>query len=261
MAQKKKSKVVAPKTTAEIQEAIKNKKILRGRISLISREKDTSEPFAIVMLENVKYKIPNSEIDSELDVHSLVNFVGRAVQFIPLEYLEDEKVVLASRAAAQRITKKRTMKRIESGVVMSAQVVNILPHGAYVEVDGVTGLLKNIDFADDCSAVRDILHIGDSLKVKFKKMSSNGTILFEAEKKYVSPSALTIDDISPDSLVTGVVRAVQPFGVFVQVVVGIDALCVNKNMSELEEEDRVTVRITQVDKATNKIRGEILPMK
>lgn len=260
MAQKKNSKAGEPRGEAEILAAIKEKKILRGKISIISREKDTSEPFAIVVLNGVKYKISNSEIDDELEVHSLVNFVGRNIQFIPTK-IQKDGVVLASRAAAQKVTKPKVMKKIEAGSELVAQIVNILPHGAYLEVDGVTGLLKNVDYASDCSAIKDLLHIGDTVKVKFKKYSSNGTILFEAVKKYVSPSAITIDDIMPDSLVPGVVRAVQPFGVFVQVVVGIDALCINKNISELEEDDRVTVRITQVDKETKRIRGEILPVK
>lgn len=260
MTQKKSVKVVNPRGETEVQEAIANKSILNGKISIISREKDTSEPFAIVILNGIKYKIPNSEIDDELNVHSLVNFVGRNVQFVPLK-IEKDGIVLASRAEAQKITKPNVIKKIESGAEVIAQIVNILPHGAYVEVDGVTGLLKNVDYADDGSAIKDLLHIGSLVKVHFKKRSSNGNILFEASKKYISPSAITIDDIAPDSLVTGVVRAVQPFGVFVQVVVGIDALCVNKNMAELEEDDRVTVRITQVDKETKRIRGEILPTK
>lgn len=244
------------KTKEKILEDIKKQSILSGKISLVSRT--DGEPYAIVIQNGWKFKIYNKDMDAELEIKSFVNFINRQIQFVPLE-IEEDGIVRASRALAQKKTRPDVVKKIESKAVVDAQIVNILPHGAYVDVDGVTGLLKNMDYAADCSSIKDVLHVGDHVKVKFKKNSSNGTILFEAAKKYVSNGALTIDDILPDSIVTGVVRAVQPFGVFVQVVVGCDALCSNKNLMELEEDERVSVRITSVDKDTKRIRGEILP--
>lgn len=259
-AQKRNARRKKPRTSTveEVKNQIKNKTILSGRVKIVSRDAGTAEPFAEVLYNGWKYRIMLSDMDSELTIPSLINFVERTVQFIPLEILGDN-VVKASRAEAQKLTKKKTVKDIESGQKLKGQVVNVLPHGAYIDVNGVTGLLKNVDFALDTTSVRDVLKIGDEINVKFKKYTSNGTILFQADKKFCNPTALKIDDIYEDSIVSGVVRAVQPFGVFVQVVVGLDALCSNNGMQELEEDEKVSVRITMVDKANKKIRGEILP--
>ena len=252
---KKKKK---PSMTEEVvMKHIKNKAVLSGKISIVSRDKNSGESYAVVIFNGWKFTIFESDMDSELSINSLSNFINRKVQFVITEITGD-KTAKASRALAQKQTQGNSIEKIESGVVLNGQVVNILPHGAYIDIDGVTGLLKNIDFARDITSIKDVLNIGDNIKVKFKKRSSNGTILFEAATKYVSPEALTIDDVCPDSIVSGVVRAVQPFGVFVQVVVDYDALCSNKNMRELEEDEKVSVRITMVDKETKKIRGEIL---
>lgn len=253
------TKVVSSKIASveSVQAHIENKDILTGRIILVSREKSTGEQFVVVKVSGWQYKILDKDIDNELNIHSLANFLNRTVQFVVTEIVSPGHAK-ASRAMAQKMTMKKTLEKIEKGDKVKAQVVNILPHGAYVDVDGVTGLLKNIDWASDTTAIGDIMHVGEYLYVKLKKRSSNGTIIFEAVKKYTSPDALTIDGILEDSIVSGVVRAVQPFGVFVQVVVGYDALCSNRGMQELEEDDKVSVRITMVDKESKKIRGEIL---
>lgn len=256
---KKKVKFNKPKVASveSVQAHIDNRDILIGKIALVSRDKNTGEQFAVVKSKGWQYKIMDKDIDDELSINSLANFLNRTIQFIVTEVVSPGHA-MASRAMAQKMTKDKTVKRIEKGEKMKAQVVNILPHGAYVDIDGVTGLLKNTDWANDMTAIKDVMKVGDVLYVKFKKYSSNGTMIFEAAKKYTSPDALTIDGIMEDSIVSGVVRAVQPFGVFVQVVVGYDALCSNRNMQELEEDEKVSVRITMIDKENKKIRGEIL---
>lgn len=256
---KKKSKTSKVKIASveSVQAHIDNRDILMGKIVLVSREKETGEQFAIVKSKGWQYKILDKDIDNELSISSLANFLNRTIQFVVTKIVSPGNA-MASRAIAQKMTKEKTIKRIEKGEKMRAQVVNILPHGAYVDIDGVTGLLKNTDWANDMTAIKDVMRVGDYLYVKFKKYSSNGTMIFEASKKYTSSDALTIDGILEDSIVSGVVRAVQPFGVFVQVVVGYDALCSNRGMQELEEDEKVSVRITMVDRENKKIRGEIL---
>lgn len=245
-------------TEENIKDMIKRKSILSGNIGSIQKNKSTGKSSAIIKFRGWKFVINEDDMDCELDLVSLSNFIDRNVQFTLLE-ITGPKTVRASRAEAQKITQKSTIERIESGESIRAQIVNVLAHGAYVDINGVTGLLKNVDFARDSTPIKKVLNVGDKIKVKYKKRSSNGTILFEAVQKYISPESLTIDDLCEDSIVTGVVRAVQPFGVFVQVVVDHDALCSNKNLQELEEDDKVYVKITMVDKEANKIRGEILP--
>ena len=65
------------------------------------------------------------------------------------------------------------MDRLSDGEAFKAQIVNILPHGAYVEIEGVTGLLKNTDFAEDFTKIEDMHSQGDKINVKLKKISSS----------------------------------------------------------------------------------------
>ena len=72
-----------------------------------------------------------------------------------------------------------------------------------------------------------------------KRFSKNGRILFEAVKKYKSPTIMSIDSLKI-KLFLGVVRSIKPWGVFVQIAPNLDALC-SPDVVELEEDMKVSV--------------------
>ena len=80
--------------------------------------------------------------------------------------------------------------------------------------------------------------------------------LFEAVKKYKSPTIMSIDSLK-NQVVLGVVRSIKPWGVFVQIAPNLDALC-SPDVVELEEDMKVSIKITKVIKEEKKVRGKIL---
>jgi small subunit ribosomal protein S1 len=209
-------------------------------------------------LDGVKGIIVRDELDLEVNWKSLVGFLGREVNFVVKEIDKEKDVLICSRKDAQEILKESIVTRLKEGEVFNAQIINLLKYAAYVEIEGVTGLLKNVDFADDYTAVGEVLKVGDSVNVKLKKTSSNGRLIFEAVEKYKNPTIMEFDMFERDQVVLGVIRNVQPFGVYVCIAPGVDALGPIPGTGEIEEGMKVYFRITQVRPDEKRVRGKIV---
>ena len=163
-----------------------------------------------------------------------------------------------SRKEAQEILRPEAMEELESGAVVGAKVVNILPYGAYLEYKGVSGLLKNTDFSNDHTAIEDVLNLGDIINVKLRNISESGKIYFEVVEKYSNPTVVDFDIFERNQVVLGTIKNIKPFGAFVNIAPGLDALCPIPTTREIEEGMKVAVRITKVDKEKERVRGKIV---
>lgn len=242
--------------------AKKEKKILKGIVKMAQRPDKDDKGKLIVEFEGVQVLIPFEEVDMSVQYKSLAAFVGTEIIFVVLDVNAAKNLCIGSRARAQALLRPAIDQKLTDGEIVSAKVINILEHGAYLEVDGLSGLMKNIDFSADTCNAKDVLHIGDSVEVRMKGKSSTGTYFFEAVKKYVSPSAISKDSLVPGAIVLGTVRTKQTWGIFVNVAPGVDAL-VDVEDFDVEENRKVTVVIKSVrtDEKGLRVRGKILSVK
>lgn len=238
-------KKVSQKTIEMYKEKVGTNEICKGVVSIVEFDKKQNCEILIVNLRGLKGIISKDDVDLDLNISSLTNFVGREVSFVVKEVREKEGVVICSRKEAQALTKDSITARLSDGEAFSAQIVNVLPHGAYVEIEGVTGLLKNVDFAEDFTKIDEVLSQGDRVNVKLKKISSNDLLLFEATKKYCNPSAVKAEDLAEGQTVLGVIRSIKPFGIFVNVAPYLDVLC-SIDSEEYEEDRRVQILIENI---------------
>lgn len=240
------------------EKAMNNKEILKGLVKVVQFNTELDTDVLVLDLDGVKGVIVREDVDLEVEWKSLVGFLGRDVSFVVKEIDKDAGVVICSRKDAQAILKEEVVERLREGEVFNAQVINVLKYGAYVEIDGVTGLLKNVDFADDYTTVGEVLKVGDTVNVKLKKVSSNDRLIFEAIEKYKNPTIMSFDMFERDQVVLGAVRNVKPWGVYVCIAPGLDALCPIPGTGEVEEGMKVSFRITQIKQDEQRVRGKIV---
>lgn len=233
-------------------------KILKGTIKMVYMDTSLGEDVLVLDLQTIKGIIRRSEVDSKLAWKSLLGFIGREVSYKVIEVDEKNGTVYASRKDAQVEMEGEIIQRLQDGEVFNAQVVNIMKYGAFVEIDGVTGLLKNADFAEDYTSIGEVLKVGETVNVKLRKISDSDRLLFEAVKKYKNPTIFSFDMFERDQVVLGVVRNVKPWGIYVCIAPNIDALCPVPGTGEIEEGMKVSFRITQVKPEEKRIRGKIL---
>lgn len=246
------------KQFAQFEKAMKENTVLKGLVKVVQHNNQLDTDVLVLDLNGVKGIIVREEVDLEVNWKSLVGFIGREISFVVKEIDVDAGVLICSRKDAQEILKESIIERLREGEVFNAQIINNLRYGVYVEIEGVTGLLKNIDFADDYTSIGDVLKIGQNVNVKLKKISSNNRLIFEAVEKYKNPTIMEFDMFERDQVVLGVVRNVKPFGVYVCIAPGIDALCPIPGTGEIEEGMKVSFRITQVRPEEKRIRGKIV---
>ena len=130
----------------------------------------------------------------------------------------------------------------------------------------MTGHVRNSDFTRDHSDIREYVKLGDKVEVRCKEVSKAGYIFWEAANKQHRTHPLAFD-FEPDTIVLGTVVRIADFGqsagVFVNLQLGIDALCPLPRELEIEENSRVSVKIESVTPGKRptdapRIRGRII---
>ncbi|MDF2879484.1 MAG: hypothetical protein K0R54_41 [Clostridiaceae bacterium] len=240
------------------EKSMDKKEILKGMVKVVQHDEKLDSDILMLDLEGVKGIVLREEVDLEVEWKSLVGFLGRDINFIVKSIDKENGIVYCSRKDAQAIQKEEIVSRLQEGEVFKAQVINILKYGAYIEIEGVTGLLKNVDFAEDYTTISEILKVGDSVNVKLKKISANERLIFESVEKYKNPTIMGFNMFEKDQVVLGVVRNVKPWGAYVCIAPGLDALCPIPGTGDIEEGTKVSFRITQVKSDDERVRGKIV---
>lgn len=240
------------------EKAMLNEEILKGTVMITQNSKELNTPILILNLEGIKAIIPKEYVDCEFNWKSLVSFVGREIYFVVKEIDRDNGVLICSRSDAQLKIKPELIVDLNNGKSFNATVVKHLDYGAYIDIKGISGLLKNVDFADDHTKVKDKLKIGDKIEVKLIKKSNNEKLVFEAVEKYKDPTIMNFDIFEKDQVICGVVSNTKPWGCFVNIGPKVDALCPPPEGLEVETGLKVAIKIKVVDKENQNVRGKIL---
>ena len=238
--------------------AMEDKKILRGLVVLTQYDEKLDTEMLLMDLEGIKGIITREEVDYQMEWKSLVRFVGQEIYFTVKEVDEENNIVYCSRKEAQELIEEEIIERLKNGEIFEATITGIVRYGAYVEINGIYAILRNIDFSDDYVKVGDVLKVGDKIKVKLQNVSENKRLRVEAVEKYELKTVMNFDAFERDQVVLGVVNGIKPWGAYVTIAPGLDALCPIPLIGEIEEGTKVSFRITQVQKDKERVRGKIV---
>lgn len=239
--------------------ALEEKNILSGLVVLTQFDDDLESEILMMDLDGIKGVIKREDVDYQVEWNTLVGFIGKKVSFIVKEIDEDKGIIYCSRKEAQEILEKEVLSRFEDGESLEATITKLINYGAYVEMlGGVYGLLKNSDFSDYFIPISDVLEEGDTIEVKLSKISANNRLTVEPVEKYEVKTVLNFDNFERDQVVLGTVNGVKPWGAYVTIAPGLDALCPIPLVGEIEKGSKVTFRITVVQGDKKRVRGKII---
>jgi len=254
---------------------MENETVCWGVVSRLARDADGQSYMVVVLDKNheagikaggEKCVIFSSEADSDNPNPYLMNLMGRRVPFVIQGVDEENGWLVCSRKAAQNLLKTTILQGLASGKVYEGEVVGFSRYGGYIEVCGVTGHIRNSDFSEDHSDIREYLKLGDKIEVKCKEIRPEGYIFWEVVSKMRRTKPIE-HDFEVDTVVLGTVVRIASFkestGVFVNLKLGIDALCSMPRELEIEEGSRVAVKIESVNPGKTptdapRIRGRIV---
>ena len=223
----------------------------------------------IAQVFGVRAFIPASQVDSRY-VEDLSEYVGKEMDLKILEVEKHRHRVVASRKAVLDAEKQRLEGAIWEGLKTreGEKVIGIVRRltefGAFVEVDGIDGLVHVTDLAwGRVKHPKDIVSIGESIEVVILKV--------DFERKRLSLSAKQARprpwDVAPQKyhvgdIVEGKVVRIVSFGAFVELEPGLDGLVhisqvsshhIEKVEDVLRPDDLVWVKILDVNPEEKRI--------
>ncbi len=224
---------------------IEEGKVLRCNVYSAGRNDPKYGEFVSLYVEGRRIIIPKEEFCSNQDSVGLLSYIGRSVPFILTSVDEENKRFIASRVKAQAKIIQTEFMNADIDTVYTAKICGIMQFGVYVDVNGVEGILRNIDYSNTNVAVIDNLGIGDEIRVKMKRAYAGETkIEFKAET-FVYNNDLDTTKIEVDTVVKARVVKVSEYCFFARVLPGIDARCKLPFNDEVSVGDQILIRILE----------------
>ena len=156
---------------------------------------------------------------STLDI-ALISRVGKPVSFVITEIKVDEfgrPCAYLSRKCAQELCKKYITGSKKTGDVINAKVTHLESFGAFCDIGCGNAALLPIDAisVSRISHPRDRFKVGDDIRVIIKSIADDGRITL-SHKELLGTWEENAAMFSPGQTVTGVIRSVEDYGVFVE---------------------------------------------
>ena len=219
-------------------------------------------------INGIKGFIPSYQISVKRNVDPS-EYVGKNLKVKILDTRNKNgrrQLVLSSRAVEKIEKEKReaeAWETIQEGEIYEGLVKNIQDYGAFVEINGVDGLLHINEIAwKRIKHPSEVLKTGDKISVKVKSIDRENRKMSLSYKATVkSPWALFLDSHEKGDVVTGKVVRIAEFGAFVDVD-GIECLLHIKDLAwnrtekvtdVLHEGQEITAKILNISRKEKKV--------
>ena len=196
-------------------------------------------------------------------------YVGQSMQFKIIKINEERKNVVLSRREILEAERERQraqlFEELQPGQIRKGIVKNITDFGAFVDLNGMDGLLHNSDMSwKRISDPNTVVHKGQELEVMILEVDKTRQRISLGLKQKDGNPWDTVDVKYPvNSRVHGKVVNVMPYGAFVELEEGIEGLIHVSEMSwtkkvlrasdVLNIDDEVDAVVLNVDKIERKI--------
>lgn len=219
-------------------------------------------------LKGIKGFIPRNQISIKRNVDPS-EYVGKNLKVKILETKNKKgrrQLVLTSRAVEKfekEIKDNEVWETIQEGEIYEGTVKNLQDYGAFVEINGIDGLLHINEIAwTRIKHPSEVLKPGDKINVKVKNVDKENKRLSLSYKATVkSPWAKFLDKYQKGDIVTGVVTRIVDFGAFVKVddiecllhIKDLDWARTEKVTDILQEGQEVTAKILSITRKDRKV--------
>ena len=226
--------------------------------------------------------LPASLVDIRR-VPNLDEYLGQTIESKVIELNRPRNnVVLSRRAVLEEERKEQRqaiLERLQPGLVIEGQISNIVEFGAFVDLDGIDGLIHISELSwSHVNHPSEILNIGDTVQVKVLDIDRDRQrISLGLKQTQEDPWQRVVDTYSVGDELEGKVTKVVAFGAFVEILEGVEGLV---HISELAQQhvenpreivhpgDDVRVKILEIDSerrrlslSIKRVEDQILPRR
>jgi small subunit ribosomal protein S1 len=226
--------------------------------------------------------LPASLVDIRR-VPNLDEYLGTSIECKVIELNRSRNNVVLSRRAVleeeRKEQRQQILDRLQPGLIIEGQISNIVDFGAFVDLDGIDGLIHISELSwSHVNHPSEILNIGDTVQVKVLDIDRDRQrISLGLKQTQEDPWQRVIDTYNVGDELEGTVTKVVAFGAFVEILNGVEGLV---HISELAPHhvenprevvspgDDVKVKILEIDSerrrlslSMKRVDGQILPQR
>jgi small subunit ribosomal protein S1 len=226
--------------------------------------------------------LPASLVDIRR-VPNLDEYLDQTIECKVIELNRSRNNVVLSRRAVleeqRKEDRERILDRLQPGQVVEGTISNIVDFGAFVDLDGIDGLIHISELSwSHVNHPSEILSIGDTVSVKVLDIDrQRQRISLGLKQTQEDPWQRVIDTYNIGDELEGTVTKVVTFGAFVEILDGVEGLVHISELSQQHVEnpreiiqpgDDVRVKILEIDSerrrlslSVKRVEDQILPVR
>ncbi len=225
--------------------------------------------------------LPASLVDIRR-VPNLDEYMGTKIETKVIELNRSRNNVVLSRRAVleeeRKEVRQQILDRLQPGLVVEGQISNIVDFGAFVDLDGIDGLIHISELSwSHVNHPSEILNIGNTVQVKVLDIDRDRQrISLGLKQTQEDPWQRIVDTYNVGDELAGKVTKVVTFGAFVEILDGVEGLV---HISELAPHhvespreivhpgDEIRVKILEIDSerrrlslSAKRVEDQLLPV-
>src|ERR1700743_3519394 len=226
--------------------------------------------------------LPASLVDIRR-VPNLDEYLGTKIETKVIELTRSRNNVVLSRRAVleeeRKEVRQQILDRLQPGLVVEGQISNIVDFGAFVDLDGIDGLIHISELSwSPATPPSESLNIGDTVQVKVLDIDRDRQrISLGLKQTQEDPWQRIVDTYNIGDELEGTVTKVVTFGAFVEILDGVEGLVHISELAQhhvenpreiIQPADPVRARILQTDSETRglslaikRAEGQVLPVR
>ena len=205
--------------------------------------------------------LPASLVDIRRVPH-LDEYMGQKIECKVIELNRSRNNVVLSRRAVleeeRKEVRQQILDRLQPGLIVEGQISNIVDFGAFVDLDGIDGLIHISELSwSHVNHPSEILNIGDTVSVKVLDIDRDRQrISLGLKQTQEDPWQRVVDTYNEGDELEGKVTKVVTFGAFVEILDGVEGLVhiselathhVENPREIIEPGDSVRVKVLEID--------------
>ena len=226
--------------------------------------------------------LPASLVDIRR-VPNLDEYMGTQIECKVIELNRSRNNVVLSRRAVleeeRKEVRQQILDKLQPGDVVEGQISNIVDFGAFVDLDGIDGLIHISELSwSHVNHPSEVLEIGDTVQVKVLDIDRDRQrISLGLKQTQEDPWQRIVNTYNIGDELAGPVTKVVNFGAFVEILDGVEGLV---HISELASHhvesprdiiapgDEIRVKILEIDSerrrlslSAKRVEGQVLPLQ
>ncbi len=226
--------------------------------------------------------LPASLVDIRR-VHNLDEFMGQTLECKVIELNRSRNNVVLSRRAVleeeRKEVREQILDRLQPGQVVDGKISNIVDFGAFVDLDGIDGLIHISELSwSHVNHPSEVVAIGDDVRIKVLDIDRDRQrISLGLKQTQEDPWQRVVSTHRSGDVLEGTVTKVVAFGAFVEILPGVEGLVHISELADhhvespsevVEPGGKLNVKILEIDEerrrlslSIKRVEGQNMPMQ